>query len=127
MPFYCLLPTARAHPGIWWIQKFLYTTPWSVKHCWHYHSVSLPCLVTGASLCLGSTACRLDCQTISTTRFEQSFYVLAFISKISNIIVNSKSGALFKFDELCICVQDIYFISSLCYTIRKPGYDERPL
>ncbi|KAF9678397.1 hypothetical protein SADUNF_Sadunf07G0030700 [Salix dunnii] len=60
MPYHCLLPVARAHPGIWWIQKLVYTTPWNIKHCWDYPSDSLSRVGTSASLPLGTLACRLE-------------------------------------------------------------------
>nr|QKX94682.1 cold temperature stress protein [Populus simonii x Populus nigra] len=60
MPYHCLLPIARAHPGIWWIQKFVYTAPWNIKHCWDYPSDSLSCVGTSASLLVGTLACRLE-------------------------------------------------------------------
>ncbi|KAK6258435.1 hypothetical protein SCA6_012909 [Theobroma cacao] len=54
MPPHRLLLAARAHPGLGWIQEFLLSEPWNIKHRWHYPSVSLPCLVPGASLRLGA-------------------------------------------------------------------------
>ena len=60
MPYHCLLPAARTHPGIWWIQKLVYTTPWNIKHCWDYPSDSLSRVGTSASLPLGTLACRLE-------------------------------------------------------------------
>lgn len=54
MPYHWLLPIARAHSSIWWIQKFLYTNPWNFKHCWTYCFVGLSYMGTDRPLPLGS-------------------------------------------------------------------------
>ncbi|KAJ9704878.1 hypothetical protein PVL29_003092 [Vitis rotundifolia] len=35
------------HQGIWWVQKFLYTEAWHIKHHWINSSAGLSCLGSG--------------------------------------------------------------------------------
>ncbi|KAL6227250.1 hypothetical protein ACLB2K_001209 [Fragaria x ananassa] len=37
-----MLPAARAHPVIRWVQKFIYAKPWNIKHSRYYPSLGLP-------------------------------------------------------------------------------------
>ncbi|KAF2295122.1 hypothetical protein GH714_031597 [Hevea brasiliensis] len=82
MPLDWLLPTARAHQGIWWIQKLLHTIPWNIKHCWHYLAVGLPSMGTGTPLHLGDYNSPMN--WTSQLELEQSFscLMLKSISKI---------------------------------------------
>lgn len=60
MSNYRLLSAARTHQGIRWIQKFLHTTPWDIKHRRHYPFACVSSLGTGSELHLGFTVCRSE-------------------------------------------------------------------
>ncbi|KAK2657334.1 hypothetical protein Ddye_010386 [Dipteronia dyeriana] len=59
---YRLLPTSRARPSIWRIQKFVHPKPWNIEHSRHNPSVSLSCLGSGTSLHVGTIVIVWSCE-----------------------------------------------------------------
>lgn len=84
LPYYWLLSTARTHPSIWWIQKFLYANPWYLKHPWHHPPVGLSCVVIGTPHLLGiEIMSRRESFSTSEDNFLQYF---TFLWKISSCL-----------------------------------------
>lgn len=79
MPYHWLLPIARAHSGIRWIQKFLYTNPWNIQHYGHYRSVSVPHMGADRLLHLGTESVGVMIYYICSTTLSKHFILSIYM------------------------------------------------
>ena len=75
-----MLPSARAHSRIRWLQKLSYSKPWHFQHPWHRPPPCLPCLGHACSLLLALNPTHLLLTSSSTKNFVTSFTFFCFFS-----------------------------------------------